>query len=58
MMGLARCGNKMILPGTVYMGEMRITEVLRSRKEEGNELLLVEITVQLPILPSSLISSH
>ena len=40
------------------MGEMRITEVLRSRKEEGNELLLVEITVQLPILPSSLISSH
>lgn len=56
-MGLARCG-KMILPGMVYMSQTRIIEVLQCRKDEANELMLLEITVQLPIFPSSLISFH
>ena len=57
-MGLARCGKKMISPGMVYMSQTRIIEVLQCRKDEANELMLVEITVQLPISSSSLISFH
>lgn len=58
MMGLARCGRKMVLPGMVYMSQTRIIEVLQCRKDEADELMLVEITVLLPIFPSSLISFH
>lgn len=56
MMGLARCRRKMILPGMVYMSQKRIIEVLQYRKDEDNELMLVENVVQVPISPSSLIS--
>lgn len=40
-----------ILAGTVYMSQMRIIEALQCRKDEADELILVEITVQLPIFP-------
>lgn len=55
-MRLARCRRNMILPGTVYMTQTRIIEVLQCRKDDDNELMLVENVVQAPISPSSLIS--
>lgn len=58
VIGLARRGRKMILPGMAYVSQTRIIEVLQCRKDGASKLMLVEITVQLPIFPSSLTSSH
>lgn len=51
MMGLARCRRKMILPGIIYMSQKRIIEVLQCRKDEENELMVVENVLRCPFLP-------